>query len=199
VSWPFFRAAAGLHLPAPQKLIALALGDLCGADGSLEVSNGRLRHWTGQSEQTVRRALRDVMREQLAKQTRPGDRLTHRPAAYQLYYPGANLEGGSFHRGRRSPANVAADLVPQWHPLPKNVSQEQPSALPRAARPVIESIALELLKHEGYADVAGWRVAIESQLRTDGMSWDPAELGRIVDALDNRVRIANSMRRRARR
>lgn len=111
MSWPAIAAvAASRRLPPMLKLLLLALADYTDATtGLATVSNRKLRAWTGQSEQSVRRGLKELEQRQLVRIERQPT--VYECAAYAI--PPAIVVGGATVAGGAKSPDL---LLPGRHP-----------------------------------------------------------------------------------
>lgn len=124
MSWPYLKAATELRLPAPLKIVALALGDFAEVNGTVCASNARIRRWTGQSHQTVRQLVRELVRRQLASSLTEPSPLS--AARFSLHYPGAlETRAPLDSRDLKVAREVLKDLEPNDRSLiPSNKSRK---------------------------------------------------------------------------
>jgi hypothetical protein len=97
VSWPYVAAAWRVRVTPTQKLTLLALSDQADMRGRVIASNAELRKLTGLSEQSIRRALRQL--RSLVEQTSQG--FASATSCYQLKHAsgGATVVGGATAAG----------------------------------------------------------------------------------------------------
>lgn len=136
MSWPFVALAWPIPLAPMVKLVALALADQADPKGAVVVSLTQLRRMTGQSEQTVRRSLREL---QLAQLVTGGTGSGASFGRYQLHYRAATVVGVPESQGCQAGQGGLPDRFLTLDPLIDPVKQKSRAA-PRLEIPTRDQV-----------------------------------------------------------
>lgn len=150
MSWNQVSAAWKiLNLTPSQKFTLLALSDQADAAGNVVASNLELQRLTSQSEQTVRRALKQLQALKRVEQVQAGDGRVR--ARFRLHLTGATVVGVPPRQGFQTSDRGVPNPILSTDPLliPTSRKAEAPRRLEIPTRDQVTKLVHVLIEDDG--------------------------------------------------